>query len=404
MNHPAHRRALTPPLLLLLALASLFTAMFATRHQWWMAICAVTCGMAAVIYCRSVSGLPHRLASGVPLAALLLGVTLLCLAIPRLGPLAAELRHTIEERTTYRGLPATDDLAVFSPEKVGNDVADIRSGGRGLTLVQGGPLYGQLQIVGVQYVDASDYSQEALKSPTARGYIRSITIDRNRLEKHPVLDIAGRPISVCACEADWVVIVPYKYASRAHEIEQFFIHARNGGSGMEGARQGEARIYHRPPRAEQSVRIKWSQTGQRVPTDDPSVFPSEGGEIRDPIIQVMTPKNSSPLDRSNAVTGTMSGALKVPVRPGQAAAQLGALQSVLTALHLQDNLQHLETPADYRAAKLATIQGYLHQVTGDLMREVFIAVASMLTLALGGLTLFQSEANRRKNRAEEEQR
>jgi hypothetical protein len=240
-----------------------------------------------------------------------------------------EIRMANQVNSSASETPA---YAIFNPEAVGDDEESIKSGGLGPALAEADGLYEALETLGAEYVDATEYERGNLAAPVPTGYVRSSTVNTNWLSSNRLVGLDGNKVMVDADEADWVLLVPSKHRDSERQIREFFTRARNGDSGYEGARQAQSRYYGSKLTAWQNVKIKWIRDDQEIQTGNPEVFPEYGHAVRNPILQVITKKNSLPFDRLNSVTGTTGSALKVPLAGESTEEVLQGLRPLLESL------------------------------------------------------------------------
>lgn len=247
--------------------------------------------------------------------------------------------------TQVAGWEDTRDYAVLYPVEGGDDAADLLSlFARSNTVwpATTAELYPLLDAAGALYIDAGAYEGPAF--PHAVLPRLPITVNLNYLAKYPLLGEDHQPIAVDPAETAWVVAIPATYKSQQAEIEAYLQQLRTGGPDIvEGAFDFQTRYMpgYPPPESlrNQDVRIVWSEPGQQVFSFDSDVNRAGGNVIVDPIVQIMTPANSLPVDRMNMI-GSWNSALKV-FTGGDPAATYAALLSTLQELGVDDNLPRL---------------------------------------------------------------
>ncbi|MCP3427102.1 hypothetical protein NBM05_14050 [Rothia sp. AR01] len=279
----------------------------------------------------------------------------------------------------------TGSYAVFYPRSVGEDLGEIEAGGHASKAAEAGPLYEALDAAGALFVDASAYEAGGPSEDPTGGVEPPrpvIRVNANYLERYPLLDADGGRVGVAPEETAWVVAVPETYRDQEERLRELFTARRIGSGGVDGAVQAsEGMLGSAPPDRfrEQAVRIVWTAAGQRVFGFSTLVAPEDGHLVEDPIVEVMTPSNSLPVDRLNAVTGELNAPLKVPVG-ADPAGTLRSLQPMLAELRLQDNLRHLVTTHE-------AVLGELRQLQAALSGSVAAAVVAFLALTVLGVAL-----------------
>jgi hypothetical protein len=284
----------------------------------------------------------------------------------------------------------TDDFAVFFPYNVGNDLDEAQSGGNESTLAVARDLYPVLDAHGALFIDAGNYKPGAPPNRWLPAW--PIRVNTNYLSQYPILDETGKAVQVSPDEPDWVVAVPEQYKSQQARIRTIFQETRVGGPDFNGAVQAQERMLAGsvPPRFRgQHVRIIWTKSHQDVFSFNAEVNPAGGNTIRDPIVEIMTPANSLPLDRFNAVTGNINTALKVRL-DGTSAATLRGLKPNLTRLGLDDNLGHLVTGNENRLNELSLIRTAVRRTSAIAAG----ALGVMLLLSASIVTVFSDRRRR----------
>ncbi len=272
------------------------------------------------------------------------------------------------------------DYGIFTPRRVGNDFTEIISGGNATESALVFDLYLALDARGAVYVDSTEYEPRpgagpSNPDPTAADP-RSLVVNTNYLRRFPVRDSSGHIVAVSDATTDWVVLVPARLRGEEEQIREYFQRLRTGPGGAASSNAAYGRPTP-PAVTTQQVAIIWTEDDQTVFGFNPLVDPDNGGNIVDPIIQVMTTANSVGTDRGNMMTGGADSALKVPLEDGDTAKTLTSIEPLLKSLRLDDNFPSLVTLDGWVSQQVAAIQGTLQ----------FIAT---LSLALLGTLLLLS--------------
>lgn len=190
------------------------------------------------------------------------------------------------------------DYGVFYPVMVGNDLEDLEKGFTKTTVTQVTGLYPLLKRMGAVYIDADDYEQTSLR--LNKNGMRSISVNINYLQEFPVYDVNQNPVKISEDTSDWIVLVPEKYRSHEKEILNYITKSRKSRA------EGDENLFHVevPDRVRnQALKIIWIANGQKIFSFNPEVFRTENNMIVDPIIQVVTEKNSLVADLANMMSG-----------------------------------------------------------------------------------------------------
>ena len=203
---------------------------------------------------------------------------------------------------------ATAGYGVFAPTSVGNDLIELQTGAAGPTTAVVYDLYPMLNARGSLYVDSSAFEPAALAEPLQPGVYRSMIVNPNYLRAYPIQDTKHTPITIPESATDWIVLVPDTLRPESQAIEAYFT-----GNRMAAAHAEQTLFGRAAPAAvrAQHVRIIWTAPHQKVFAFNSLINPNAGGLLDDPIIEVMTLSNSAGIDRANAITGDVDGALKV---------------------------------------------------------------------------------------------
>lgn len=301
-----------------------------------------------------------------------------------------ELQHQQKLSANWEGI---QDYAVFYPRLVGDDQEEMETGGDGSAIAQARDLYPVLEASGALYIDAINYRPHTPHmDPNSPWPAPPIRVNTNYLAQYPIKDEAGMPIRIGDDEQDWIVAVPAQFKAREKQFKEYLQTQRTGGERFDGAVQAHERILGEPaPQwlARQEVRIIWMASNQKVFSFDSDVNPGDGNTIIDPVIEVMTDSNSSPVDRLNAITGEMNGPLKVRVA-GDPAAVMRELTPLLQQLKLDDNLKHLVTGQTALANEASQVRSAIGWLAS------FVVAALIVMLALIAVLVFTTSDRLRK--------
>lgn len=244
--------------------------------------------------------------------------------------------------TEVAGWADTRDYGVFYPMLPGDDAKSMANLPPTRLPALTGDLYSILDDAGAIYIDAGLYQVGVPPQPSGPLPVSSIYVNLNYIARYPILGEDHQPIAVDPAETAWVVAIPATFKSQQAQMEDQLLKKRRGAPEFEGAFQFQERLPGKPPPESlrnQEVRIIWTEPGQDLFSFDSRVNPSGGNTILDPIVQIMTPANSLPVDRLNGTSGP-NGALKV-FTGGDPAGTYAGLLPTLQRLQLDDNLHRL---------------------------------------------------------------
>jgi putative ABC transport system permease protein len=295
--------------------------------------------------------------------------------------------HTKQEN--LKSWEHSKDYGVIYPVEVGDDLEDVQHGSVKMTESEAIGLYPVLNRMGAVFIDAMMYEEPSLILNKDYHRIRSIKVNPNYLREFPVYDANNKPVQISEDTRDWILLVPEKYRNRENEIMSFFHKERAD------TYEAEERAFKRavPDSVKnQQVRIIWLANDQKIFSFNPEVFPTENNVIIDPIIQVVTEKNSLVLDKANIFSGGgATDPLKIRLINRDTALTLKTLEPELKRLKLDDNLKHLVTVDQYVLQQIYNLQKQVNQL-------LFISLglmAGLLLLVVQNLTIFFNKHQRK---------
>lgn len=299
------------------------------------------------------------------------------------------------KRANLKNWEHSKDYGVFYPLNVGYDLEDVQHGSPITTAASAGELYPVLNKMGALFIGAEMYEERALVFNKDSQNIRSIKVNPNYLREFPVYDVHNNPVQVSEDTSDWILLVPEKYHPREKEIMSFFQKSRTGAKGHEGAYEWEEHFFKKvvPDSIKnQQIKIIWLANDQKIFSFNPKVFPTENNIIIDPIIQVVTEKNSLCADRVNMITGGGgSDSLKMRLIDRDTALTLKTLEPELRRLKLDDNVRHLITVDQFVLQEIYNLQKWMNH----LLLIGLGLLAGLLILVVQNLTIFFNKYQRK---------
>jgi len=282
--------------------------------------------------------------------------------------------------TEVAGWEDTRDYGVLYPLLPGDDADDMTDWLAVMRIYTAlaSDLYPILDEAGAIYIDAASYQSGVPPQPTDNQPVPSIYVNLNYLAKYPVLGEDGQPIAIDPTETAWVVAIPAKYKDDQDRIEDWIGKLRRGGGGIEGAAQYWEKTTGQPVPEhlrDQQVRIVWMAPDQELFSFDSRVDKYGGNMILDPIVEIMTPANSYPMDRFSSATGP-DGALKV-FTGGDPEATYTALLPTLRNLGLDDNLTQIVFANEAPLMRLDSAQAQTR------ISQAAAVTLALVTIALG---------------------
>lgn len=281
-----------------------------------------------------------------------------------------EIRARQEEAKYWE---QSKDYGVFYPVYVGYDLEDIKRGSDRKMEAKATGLYPVLNGMGALFVDASEY-REGVIDPDMPGFdpeLRSIKVNPNYLQQYPVNDAFNSTIEISEETSDWILLVPEIYRNKEKVILTYFQRRRPEG---------------------QRLRIIWTAGNQKAFSFDPSIYPEQNNLIADPIIEVVTIKNSVAFDRANVCNGSGGeDPLKVKLVGRDAGQTLEKIKPELVNLKLDENLRRLITIDQYVLEEAY----YLQQTLNMLVPVSMILAVGLLLLVVQNIVIFFDKYQRK---------
>ncbi|SHH31860.1 DUF1430 domain-containing protein [Tepidibacter thalassicus] len=250
------------------------------------------------------------------------------------------------------------DYAVFYPVKIGYDQKDLENNLPIYTSSVDGELYPILNKMGSILINTRNYEETALLLNRDYKGIESITVNNNYLKEFPVYDIHNNPVQVSEDTNNWILLVPEKYRDREKDILSFFEKDRASSIDYEKEFLHKEIPYNIK---NQHIEIVWLKNDQKIFSFNPEVFKAEHNIIMDPIIQVVTEKNSLITDRSSILGGGCTDPLKIKLINRDTSLTYKILEPELKRLKLDDNLKHLITVNQFILQELYDIQKQINE-------------------------------------------
>ncbi|EJL29127.1 bacteriocin-associated integral membrane protein possibly involved in immunity [Brevibacillus sp. BC25] len=281
------------------------------------------------------------------------------------------------------------DYGVFYPVKVGNDSEDVEKGSPKTTVTEVTGLYPLLNRMGALYINAIAYEQQSLILNRESSGIRSISVNLNYLQEFPVYDIQNNPVGISEETSDFILLVPEKYRDKEKDILDYFKKIRMGRMEADG---NLFKVVIPDSVRNQQLTIIWTANDQKIFSFNPDVFRLENNMIVDPIIQVITEKNSLVADKANMMTGGGGrDPLKVKLINRDSQQTVKALETEMKRLKLDDNLTTLISVDQYVIEQIYDLQKQRDQL---LFLSIGL-VAGLIVLVVQNLSVFFNKFQRR---------
>ncbi len=270
-------------------------------------------------------------------------------------------------RKNLEGWQYAKNYGVFYPLKNGND--DLGKDDSATFANINTQLYKFLNANGAILINAYTYEEEFLElNPISNDekYSNYIKVNNNYLKEFPIYDENNNKIEIEESTSERILLVPSRYKSHEKEILEQHKAIVNGWIDL------EENYYHLKVSEEMkniSFRIIWIKDGQDVFSFNPNVYKSQGNNIKDPVILVITEDNSFIADRSTILGKGTADPLKVKLMNRDTELTYKAILPTLRELNLDDNL--------------TTLVG----IDEEIIKEIYNMEKDILSLIFIGLIL-----------------
>lgn len=251
------------------------------------------------------------------------------------------------------------DYGIFYPLYTGYDQNHLPGGFPEQIAVINSDLYPILNKRGSVLINARQYEEQALLLNKDYDGIRSVKVNNNYLREFPLYDTRNNPVHVSEDTSNWVLLVPVKYQDRKSQIIDFFEKIKKS---YVDAEQKVLRREVPDSMLRAPIEIIWLANDQKVFSFNPDVFPAENHMILDPIIEVVTEKNSLAIYRDSILGGGSTDPLKIKLIDRDTAITYKSLEPELRKLRLDDNLKQLVTVDQFMLEQLYLLEKQMNQL------------------------------------------
>jgi bacteriocin-associated integral membrane protein len=306
---------------------------------------------------------------------LLLKVVVTIVVISSSVNMVTNYKAVKNEESALRQWQKSNKFGVFYPVNIGYDSVDFQNGSTQFIRTTTNYLYPLLNQMGSVLVNARSYETTALELDQNYEGHRSLSVNPNYLNEFPVHDDKGQMINISENETDWIILVPERLKGQQQEILSFFQTERKQRVKFDKQTLG---VDVPETVASPKIRIIWTTDGQEVFSFNTDVYPQNNNNILDPIIQVVTLKNSLLGDRDAILGGGSTDPLKVKLIDGDTQKTYMSMKSSLRQLKLDDNLHYVITVDQYIATKLYHLKAHFYTASLSLVISMFILILLLL--------------------------
>ncbi len=244
-------------------------------------------------------------------------------------------------------------------------------------------LYPVLNQLGSIYINARSYETVALQNGVSG--IRYISVNPNYLQLFPVYDATNNQISVEESDERFLIIVPEQYKLYENKIRIFFKEEK------EWRIEIDEDVYHLEVSEElkqNKVSIIWAKQGQSVFSFNPEVYPEKGNMIEDPIIHVITEKNSLAVERESILGGGVTDPLKVKLINKDYRQTYQLLHPILKKFNLEQNLKYLVTINEIMQEEIIELK---KEISRNLFLIISLFIVELLLLLQSQSIIFENK-------------
>ena len=278
-----------------------------------------------------------------------------------------DYRELRAKASSFEAWEHTHDYGMFYPLSVGNDQT-WEAGFETLSVINQ-KLYPYLNKEGAVFINANGYTIDALKYGDSE--LRYITVNPNYLIDFPLYDAYNQLIVFEETDERFLVMVPEQYKEMEDFIRSFFKENRGWRitAELETIGKVEPHLY------QDEITIIWTKQNQYLLSFNPKVFPDFNNLIHDPIIRVITERNSLINERSIISGQGITDPLMIRLRNSDTQETYEVMLPILQALGLEHNLRNF-----FSLSELIEIE--LHEI------RLEISITIMAITSLFGVSLF----------------
>lgn len=291
-----------------------------------------------------------------------------------------QLKDKQKQLQIWKNTGVASEYGLLYPRRIGYGLVELIMGNGSQQYIHTQFLYPYLNRSGALYINASSYETDALTQPLPEGEFRTVSVNPNYLQQFPLYSDKGQRIRIAEQTKSWIVLVPEQYKNKKRLILKNVHQDRN--ESYKFMVHGHELVA--PWIENQQIKIIWLKKNQRLNTFDPLVFPSQHNVIVDPIINVVTEKNSTDLDGMGFISGDETSSLKIKLYDHNAKKTMQTLEPTLKKFHLNTYFNHLVSINGAIKQSIADLQ---HQLN-ILMLQTFAMLSCSLILVVQNIVIF----------------
>lgn len=306
---------------------------------------------------------------------LLLKVVVIIAVVSSFVNLATNYGAMKNEESKLHKWQKSNDYGVLYPVNIGYDSVDFQNGSTQFIRTTANQLFPLLNSMGSVLVNSRSYETTSLELDKNYDGYRSVYVNPNFLNEFPLYDLNGKIVNISEDETDWILLVPEQFKNKESELLNFFQTERKQRVEFDKQTLG---VDVPKTVASPNIRIIWTTDGQEVFSFNTDVYPQNNNNIVDPIIQVVTLKNSLLGDRDAILGGGSTDPLKIKLIDGDTKKTYMSIKPALKQLKLDDNLHYLITVDQYIATKLYHLKIQFYTASVSLVISMFILILLLL--------------------------
>ncbi len=302
---------------------------------------------------------------GILFIQLLVETVFLFIFINSVNGIFHEIGTISQKLDMYKNWDIASNYGVFCPINVGEDLTFEEETLMDFTV--GSKLYSKLNKMGTLYIDARDYDDSHDRFIDNPNPIKIITANPNYLNKFPLYDNKGNKILVSEDEKDAVLIIPESLKGSESSIKKSFYMSLKGD--LEYEKENNVISLDYIPK----IRVILSQNDQYIFSFNSNISLETNG-IKDPIISVITEKNSFSCSRIGNYGNGYSDPRKIPLTKS-AKDTYKTLHPILKKYKLDDNFTRLVSIANLNTEELASLKlSFKIAVTQALISIIIVLI------------------------------
>lgn len=275
------------------------------------------------------------------------------------------------------------NYGVVYPVLVGDD--DVANPRTEIDAVE--KLYSLLNKKGSLFINSRAYEDMRNKSNFEDVY-ESIIVNPNYLDEFPIYDIENKKVSISEDEVNWILLVSEKYKSEIDKITEYIRLTREASYDYE-ITQFTGKKYDNL--ISQEIKIIWIKDNQEIFSFNSEVNKDNNNMVEGKIIEVVTEKNSYPIDKFGILGGGNRDPIKIKLENYDTEETYNSLLPYFNEWKISDNYT---TIINSNELVLSQIENLKSQIKMMIVKFIVVLIA-FLVIIIQNITLIFNHLNRR---------